>query len=123
MTFIKNIFGSVSPQYLIRAYLISLAIAVIWFFANQAALEQNSQKILWYGYILVSALLFPFAKLVWDEVRDLIIGNNAVTYFGLWAIGVNFMFKAIVNVLLWALAIFIAPLGILYLWWKQSKAV
>lgn len=123
MTFIKSIFGFVSPQYLIRAYLISLVIAVIWFFANQAALEQNSQKILWYGYILVSALLFPFAKLVWDEVRDLIIGNNGITYFGLWAIGVNFMFKAIVNILLWALAIFIAPLGILYLWWKQSKAV
>lgn len=121
MNFVKNIFVAVSPRYLIRAYVISFAMLAIWLFANNAAV-QGSSKVFWYSYLLLSLILFPFAKLVWDEIRDTLVGNNSITYFGLWAIGVNYILKLMVNFALWAFSIFIAPLGILYLWLQNRKA-
>lgn len=118
-TFARRIFGTVEPRYLIRAYLISLAFLIyaIWFFATQANLQPHQQGIM-FGYAILSAVLFPFAKLVWDEVRDMIMGNTVLSYGG-WAMLVNFVFKVIINLFLWFAAILIAPLGILYLWLRS----
>lgn len=123
MHFIKNIFGSMNRRYVIRAYLISAALFIyaIWYFSSQAGL-QGYQKAVMYGYAALSAVLFPFAKLVWDEIRDTIMGNNSIIHFGWWAIGVNYMLKMFVNVLLWFFGIAIAPLGILYLWLTNRGA-
>lgn len=116
MNFGKEMFASVNRRYLIRAYLISFTLLVwaIWYFSSQAGLS-SYQKGAMYGYSVLSAVLFPFAKLVWDELKETVLGNNQIVHFGWWAIGVNYMLKAIVNILLWYFAILIAPFGILYL--------
>lgn len=123
MNFVKNIFGAVNTRYLVRAYIFSLAMLVyaIWFFAAQSELQVLHKTVL-FGYALLSAALFPFAKLVWDELRDIIMGNNGITYYGLWAIGVSYVMKILINVLLWFFGIAIAPLGILYLWFKNRSS-
>jgi len=110
-------------RYLIRAYMISAALFIyaVWYFSSQAGL-QGYQKAIMYGYAALSAVLFPFAKLVWDEIRDTVLGNNTIVHFGWWAIGVNYMFKIFVNIILWFFAIGIAPLGILYLWVRNRSA-
>lgn len=117
MNFMKKIFRSMDTRYLIRAYVISAALFAyaIWAFSNQVGL-QGYQKAIMYGYAALSAVLFPFAKLVWDEIRNTIMGNNTIAYFGWWAIGVNYMLKIMVNAILWFFGIVVAPLGILYLW-------
>lgn len=69
------------------------------------------------AYAALSAILFPFAKLVWDEIRDTIMGNTVLSYDG-WAVLVSFVAKIIINVLIWFCAILIAPLGVLYLWFR-----
>lgn len=122
MNFVRSIFGAVDRRYLIRAYVISLALLAyaIWAFSNQIGL-QNHQKALMIGYAILSAILFPFAKLVWDELRDVILGNSSIIHFGWWAIAVNFMLKIMVNVVLWFFAIGIAPLGVLYLWLRNRN--
>ncbi len=122
MNFVRSIFGAVDRRYLIRAYVISLALLAyaIWAFSNQIGL-QNHQKALMIGYAILSAILFPFAKLVWDELRDMILGNSSIIHFGWWAIAINFMLKIMVNVVLWFFAIGIAPLGVLYLWLRNRN--
>lgn len=122
MNFVRSIFGAVDRRYLIRAYVISLALLAyaIWAFSNQIGL-QNHQKALMIGYAILSAILFPFAKLVWDELRDVILGNSSIIHFGWWAIAVNFILKIMVNVVLWSFAIGIAPLGVLYLWLRNRN--
>tara|TARA_R110002072_G_scaffold89424_3_gene200478 strand:- start:745 stop:1131 length:387 start_codon:yes stop_codon:yes gene_type:complete len=122
MNFVRSIFGAVDRRYLIRAYFISLALLAyaIWAFSNQIGL-QNHQKALMIGYAILSAILFPFAKLVWDELRDMILGNSSIIHFGWWAIAINFMLKIMVNVVLWFFAIGIAPLGVLYLWLRNRN--
>lgn len=122
MNFVRSIFGAVDRRDLIRAYVISLALLAyaIWAFSNQIGL-QSHQKALMFGYAILSAILFPFAKLVWDELRDMILGNSSIIHFGWWAIAINFMLKIMVNVLLWFFAIGIAPLGVLYLWLRNRN--
>ena len=116
--FTKRIFGAVEPRYLTRAYLISLALLIyaIWYFATQATLQPHQRGIM-LAYAALSAILFPFAKLVWDEIRDTIMGYTVLSYDG-WAVLVSFVAKIIINVLIWFCAILIAPLGVLYLWFR-----
>lgn len=35
-----------------------------------------------FGYAILSAVLFPFAKFVWDELRDMVLGNNSIVHYG-----------------------------------------
>ena len=79
--FTKRIFGAVEPRYLTRAYLISLALLIyaIWYFATQATLQPHQRGIM-LAYAALSAILFPFAKLVWDEIRDTIMGNTVLSW-------------------------------------------
>jgi hypothetical protein len=67
------------------------------------------------GFCLVNTLLFPFAKLVWNNVRDFILGDTVLISSAMFL----FMGKFFINGTLWSLAIFIAPIGIGYLWFRN----
>lgn len=127
MGFVKTVFGAVRLGYLIRAYLISAVLLAysIWHFLNQSGLE-GGQRTVMVGYALLSAILFPFAKLVWDEIKGLLSNGSTGTVVLLNEVGifltvVRFAGKVIVNIFLWFFAIAIAPLGILYLWLRRRK--
>ena len=64
--------------------------------------------------LFVGSLLFPFTKLVWDELRDLALGENFVLINAV----VMLIAKIFINFMLWFVSIFVAPLGLLYLWWR-----
>jgi len=112
MGFLRRIFGAVDRTYLVRAYVIGIAIFAFygWMFAQSHVPFRSS---MWFFFGL-STLLFPFAKLVWDEIMGMLMGRNIVIMPAL----ILFFVKLMVNVLLWAAAILIAPLGVLYLWFK-----
>ena len=105
MDFIRRIFGSVERSYLIRAYIFGAL-----FFAFVMALGPRANAFLTV-YFAICTVLFPFAKLVWDEAKSVILGNNI---FFLPAL-ILVVLKLFINILLWAFALFVAPLGILYL--------
>ena len=124
MKFIKSLFGSLTNRFLVRAYLFSLALFIysIWYFSSRPGLH-GFQQWFFYFYAALSAILFPFAKLVWDEIRNLVLGNTSFVVFDGWAIVVTVVFKTIINIFLWFSSIAIAPLGILYLWLINRKTV
>ncbi|WP_449470169.1 hypothetical protein [Sphingobium chungangianum] len=110
MGFLTRTFGALDRSYLIRAYLIGLAIFAFYgYFISHGA---KSAPISVWVFFTISTLLFPFAKFVWDEIMSLVLGRNMVFMNAL----VLLVLKLFVNVFLWAAAILIAPLGILYLW-------
>ena len=119
MNFIKRIFGAVQPRYLIRAYVLSAAFMalMVWMMATDGAqpLHDRATTLAVFG---VGALLFPFSKLVWDEIKRVMMGE---TVFFMNAIILMFL-KLVVNLFLWSFSIFIAPLGILYLWFRSRNA-
>lgn len=111
MNFVKRIFGAVDGGYLVRAYLISaifLAFFIWVVFNSIAPIYSETVDPFW---LALCFLLFPFAKLAWDEVASLLLGNNVLFLNAVFLYGA----KIVINTLLWGFAWIVAPLGILYL--------
>jgi hypothetical protein len=69
-------------------------------------------------FFVINALLYPYARFVYEQVIGFIMGENV---FFINAI-VMIAAKIITMVLCWGLSIFIAPLGLAYLYYYHSKS-
>ena len=113
--FVKRIFGTLEPRFLTRAYFIGsifLAAFLIIILTSQEPFPNRGFTI---TLLVVNTLLFPFSKLVWNQCRAFLLGDTVIYYN---AIFLMFM-KYIINGFLWSFALFIAPVGIFYLWLKS----
>ncbi len=120
MNFIKRIFGAVQPRYLIRAYVLSAAFMalMVWMMFSTGGAQPLHDRAATLAVFGVGSLLFPFSKLVWDEIKRVMMDE---TVFFMNAI-ILMVLKLIVNLFLWGFSIFIAPVGILYLWFRSRSA-
>lgn len=114
--FFSRTIGALQPAYVIRAYVIGFVLLglVAWVRFHAPDNHGETDRYLSLAYLFTCSLLFPFAKLVWDELRDLALGGNVFFINGLIAL----ILKVFINGLLWAFAVFIAPIGFLYLWFR-----
>ncbi|CUX66765.1 conserved membrane hypothetical protein [Agrobacterium sp. NCPPB 925] len=94
MNFLRRIFGGVQPSYLIRSYLMG-AVVFALMMSMLSVEAQTGSPVALVVFSLASTLLFPFAKLVWDELRNLALGNNILFMNAI----VLFMLKLLVNLL------------------------
>ncbi|ABE53889.1 conserved hypothetical protein [Shewanella denitrificans OS217] len=69
------------------------------------------------GLLIANTLLYPYSRFVYENVVGFILGRQV--FF------VNAIFMLVVKLftmaLCWCLAIFIAPIGLLYLYFRNSK--
>ncbi|MDF2536476.1 MAG: hypothetical protein K0R18_2638 [Bacillales bacterium] len=100
---VKSIFKEVEPSYLIKSYIIA---AIIFFVFKSANLGIGPTI-----YTFICALLFPFSAIVWDSFAGLMMGNNML----ILPIPVVLIWKFIKFLVLFMFAVFIAPIGVLYL--------
>jgi hypothetical protein len=68
-------------------------------------------------FMVVSAFLYPYSRFIYESIVDFILGSN--TFF-VNAILVLF-FKFLTMALCFSFAIFIAPIGLAYLYFYHSK--
>lgn len=109
-------FGGLSPQYYIRQFLFGLAFpAFIIFMVSRGSSPIQFGMI---ALLVVNTLLYPYSRFVYESVIGYIMGQN--TFF-LNAFVMLFA-KAITMLLCWAFAIFIAPIGLVYLYFHHSRA-
>ncbi|MCC0700333.1 hypothetical protein KGF42_13125 [Clostridioides sp. ZZV15-6383] len=101
---LKEIFVSLNMKYLIKSYIISAVLTLIF-------LSSNIPSVGMFIIIMANAILFPFSALVYDDLFSLMMGN---TLF-IMPIVFIFLWKLIKVILLYTFAIFIAPLGIAYI--------
>ncbi|MGU3575655.1 hypothetical protein ACLBWZ_08980 [Brucellaceae bacterium C25G] len=109
-----RIINGVERRYLIRAWLIGAC-----FFALMAVVAfqgKNGVQIVPLLYFAVCTLLFPFSKLVWDELKNLIMGQNIFFMNAL----ILMVLKLFINALLWSFAPFVAVVGIGYIWFRTK---
>ncbi|MDO5648575.1 hypothetical protein [Paracoccus sp. (in: a-proteobacteria)] len=121
MTHLYRLFGGVRRDYLIRAYVISAALlALIMWGVPQPALETATAPVRWAmtGYYLLCFVLFPFAKLVWDDIKAMLMGDSVWMLGGLLLLFAMVM-KVIVNLFIWMFAPFIAPFGVAFVLWRN----
>lgn len=118
MNAVKRLFGALTGAHLIRAYLLGLILLATFCWLFFKTTRPLGEVILTLGYFGLCTLLFPFAKLVWDELMSLVLGESII----IMPVLILYPMKLVVNVILWFFAIFIAPFGLAYIWWRTKDA-
>lgn len=113
---IKKTFGGLSAQYYIRQLFFgSLFSALIFYmFVSSGKPIQFSMIAL----LAINTLLYPYSRFVYESVVGFIMGNNV---FFVNAMLMMFV-KLLTMALCWGFAIFVAPIGLAYLYYHHSKA-
>lgn len=114
--FIAMTFGGLSFRYYLRQLFFSAVIlALMLFVAVQGGGQIRIDQVV---LLLANALLYPYSRFVYEEVMGFLMGDNV--FF------VNALFMLIVKfftiIPCWGFAIFIAPLGLAYLFFYHRRA-
>ncbi len=68
-------------------------------------------------YIIINTLLYPYSRFVYESIVGFIMGENI---FFVNAIFMIFL-KFITMTICWVFALFVAPIGLAYLYYYHSK--
>lgn len=114
--FIAMTFGGLSPRYYLRQLLFGAGISgLLIFTVVQGGGQIRIDQVV---LLLANALLYPYSRFVYEELMGFLMGNNV--FF------VNALFMLVVKLftmtLCWGFAIFIAPLGLAYLFLYHRRA-
>lgn len=107
--------GGLSKSYYFRQFFFGL-----FFLAFIMFMSSRSTNGVSFGMVLVVAintLLYPYARFVYESVVDFITGRNVFFVNVLLMMFVKLLTMA----LCWGFAIFIAPVGLAYLYYHNSK--
>lgn len=113
---IRKTFGGLSLQYYIRQLFFgSLFLALI--FSTRALGDGNID---WgvASIFIISTFLYPYSRFVYESIIGYIVGDNV---FYINAI-LMMMVKLFTMAVCWSFSIFIAPVGLAYLYYYHSKA-
>jgi hypothetical protein len=77
----------------------------------------GSPKTAFLFFAILSTLLYPYSRFAYETIINFIVGNNifisnAIVFLG-W--------KIFTMIMCWACAIFIAPIGLLFIYFYQRK--
>lgn len=113
---ITKTFGGLSRQYYIRQFLFGLLFpAFLCFIASRNPNAIGANVII---LLMVNTLLYPYSRFVYESIVGFIMGKNVFFVNAFFMLCVKFITMAIC----WGLAIFIAPIGLAYLYYHHSKS-
>ncbi|MFR9596811.1 MAG: hypothetical protein SNH79_04435 [Rikenellaceae bacterium] len=107
---LDRIFGGLKLGYFARSYAIGAIISGLWVWHLNST--HSSIPAFYYVIIGLQLVCFPFAKIVYDVIAEMIMGGNVVMLPAI----IFLLWKMIVNIALFIFSPFIAPFGLLYLW-------
>lgn len=112
---IAKTFGGLSLNYYARNFIFGLIFPAFFLFMQSQTTHPTSIGTI--VFLVLSTLLYPYARFVYESIVGYIMGQNV---FFINAI-VMLIVKLITMLLCWTCAIFIAPLGLVYLYFYHSK--
>ncbi len=113
---IAKTFGGLSASYYVRHFIFGLLFPVfIYIMTNDGKHPLHLPMLL---MLAVNTLLYPYSRFVYESVMGFIMGQNVFFVNALLMLA----FKGVTMLFCWALAIFIAPFGLAYLYYHHSKA-
>lgn len=116
MGFIGKTLGGLSAAYYLRHFVFGAVISGLYFYLiSQAPTEINTGFAI---FLLINMLLYPYSRFVYEQIVGFIMGDNV---FFINAV-VMLVAKFITMVLCWGFSIFIAPIGLAYLYFYHTKA-
>jgi hypothetical protein len=109
-------FGGLSPRYYFRQFAFGLLVpAFVYLMQSKSAHAMSIGMVV---MLLVNTLLYPYSRFVYERVVGFVMGEN-VFFVNAFLMLVT---KAITMALCWTFAVFIAPLGLSYLYFHHSNA-
>jgi len=113
---IAKTFGGLSVSYYVRHFIFGLTIPIFIFLM----LSQQNDHFLDFSTLLmfvVNTLLYPYSRFVYKSVMNFIVGANVFVANAILMLGM----KLATMMLCWFFAIFIAPIGLAYLYFHHSR--
>lgn len=116
MDFIRKTLGGLKASYYIRHFVFGALIST--FFIYMSMQNPGGVKVENIIFFFINALLCPYARFVYEQIIGFIMGENV------FFINVIVMLtaKIITMCLCWIFSVFIAPVGLIYLYYYHSKA-
>jgi hypothetical protein len=113
-SFFAKTFGGLSKSYYLRHFFFGVLVA-----ASLIAVVVNSPKSnpSFIIFALINTFLYPYSRFVYESVVNFVMGNNV--FYGS-AIPM-LLVKCSTILMCWFFAVFVAPVGLLYLFWRNSK--
>lgn len=116
MNFFKKTFGGLKASYYIRHFIFGAAIsAFLIYMALQSPHGVKAENLI---FFIINALLYPYARFVYEQIVSFVMGNNIFFVNALLML----MVKLFTMIMCWGFSIFIAPLGLAYIYYYHSKA-
>ncbi|CAI8721050.1 hypothetical protein [Pseudomonas brassicacearum] len=118
-SFFAKTFGGLTTSYYIRQFLFGLVstVMIISLAANSPAGIGAKPGLI--VLAIINTLLYPYSRFVYESVVGYIMGNNVFFVNALFML----MVKAFTMAMCWSFAIFVAPVGLAYLFWRNSRSV
>ncbi|MDT4290519.1 hypothetical protein RO575_13205 [Methylomonas sp. MO1] len=115
---IAKTFGGLTRQYYFRQFVFGLIFPALIIYASSQSPTHNALKAEAIAFFAINTVLYPYSRFVYESVVDFIIGKNVFFVNALMLLFV----KIFTMLICWACAIFIAPVGLIYLFVRNSKA-
>ncbi|WP_374278354.1 hypothetical protein [Azonexus sp.] len=113
---IQKTLGGLSTQYYFRQFFFGLAVATFVFFMSAQGDRSMSAGMLF--FTVVSTFLYPYSRFVYESIVGFIMGENVFFVNAIFMMISKFVTMA----MCWVFAIFVAPIGLAYLYYHHSKA-
>jgi hypothetical protein len=113
---IDKTLGGLSRAYYFRQFffgLLFVALIVMMMFSQNGPGMSLGMAVM----IVINALLYPYSRFVYESIVRFIMGENIFVVNALLMLAVKFMMMS----LCFSAAIFIAPFGLVYLYYHHSK--
>lgn len=112
---IAKTFGGLSKKYYFRQFFFGLILFALTTYVTLSI--PNSSLVLRTIFGLISMLLYPYSRFVYENIVGFIMGKNMFVVNAFLMMSVKFG----TMVICWFGAIFIAPIGLAYLYYHHSK--
>ncbi|MGO3891371.1 MAG: hypothetical protein ACTJHW_10370 [Paenalcaligenes sp.] len=114
---LRKTFGGLTPSYYIRNFIFGMIFLVMMI----VMMVNSPKESMSFGIIVfavINTLLYPYARFVYESVVGFVMGENVFFVNAMMMLIVKFTTMAVC----WSMAIFIAPLGLLYLYFHHSRS-
>lgn len=112
---LQKTFGGLTKQYYFRQLFFGMLLGVM-----AVSMFSRGQGPTPYGlwlFSLLSTLLYPYSRFVYESIAGFILGDNLFVV----SAPLMLMVKFFTMLICWSGAIFIAPLGLAYLYFKSTQ--
>lgn len=113
---LSKTFGGLSASYYIRQFLFGLIFTVSFIFISESV--PNGTGPICDIIVIANTFLYPYARFVYQSIFEYIMGGNVFFVSALPMLGL----KIFTMLLCWSLAIFIAPVAFVWLYFMHSRS-